>query len=75
MRQQISGATVQIDSQASSYTLKTNGNGLYALWLDYRNNPLTLIVAKDSWQPQTTTVKIAKRATTTANFVLKPDSC
>jgi hypothetical protein len=72
---QISGATVQINGRTSSYTLKTNGNGQYALWLDYHNNPLTLITAKDSWQPQTTTVKIAKGATTTANFVLKSNSC
>jgi hypothetical protein len=71
----ISGATVQIDGRASSYTLKTDGNGLYALWLDFHNNPLTLITAEDGWQPQTTTVKIKKGATTTANFTLKPDSC
>jgi hypothetical protein len=71
----ISSATVQVNGGASSYTLKANGNGLYALWLDVHNNPLTLIAAKDSWQPQTATVKIAKGATTTANFALKPDSC
>jgi hypothetical protein len=71
----ITGATVQIDTWAASYTLKTDKNGLYDLWLDYRNNPLTLIIAKDNWQPTTTTVKIKKGATTTANFTLKPDSC
>jgi len=71
----IAGATVQIDTWAASYTLKTGNNGLYALWLDYRNNPLTLIIAKDSWQPQATTVTIKKGAITTASFTLKPDSC
>jgi hypothetical protein len=71
----IPGATVQINGGASSYTLKTDGKGQYALWLDFHNNPLTLIASKDGWVPQTTTVKIAKGATTTADFPLRPDSC
>jgi hypothetical protein len=71
----ISTAAVQISGKATSYTLKTDGNGRYALWLGVHDNPLTLIAAKDGWQPQTTTVRIKKGATTTANFVLKPDSC
>ena len=69
----LTGATVQIDSWAASYTLKTDKDGRYALWLDVRNNPLTLIVAKDGWAPQTRTVKITKLASTTADFALKPD--
>jgi N-acetylneuraminic acid mutarotase len=69
----IAGATVQIDSWATSYTLKTDKNGQYQLWLDYRNNPLTVIVAKDGYQPQVRTVKITKGATTTASFVLLKD--
>lgn len=64
---------MQIDSWTASYTLKTDKNGQYVLWLDTRNNPLTLIAAKDGWAPQTRSVKIAKLATTTANFALKPD--
>ncbi|WP_377266958.1 carboxypeptidase regulatory-like domain-containing protein [Peterkaempfera sp. SMS 1(5)a] len=70
----LAGATVQIDSWASSYTLKTGKDGSYALWLDVRNNPLTIIVAKDGYQPTTTTVKIVKGATTTGNFTLKKAS-
>ncbi|WP_285579879.1 carboxypeptidase regulatory-like domain-containing protein [Actinoallomurus iriomotensis] len=69
----LTGATVQIDSWTASYTLKTDKNGQYVLWLDTRNNPLTLIAAKDGWAPQTRSVKIAKLATTTADFALKPD--
>jgi hypothetical protein len=68
----IAGATVQIDTWATSYTLKTDNNGQYALWLDVRNNPLQVIVAKDGFQPQVRTVKIAKGTTTTADFSLKP---
>ncbi|MBM9507646.1 carboxypeptidase regulatory-like domain-containing protein [Actinacidiphila acididurans] len=67
----LAGATVQIDTWATSYTLTTGSDGTYALWLDTRNNPLTLIVAKDGYQPTTTTVKIQKGATTTSNFTLK----
>ncbi|MGW8688647.1 carboxypeptidase-like regulatory domain-containing protein, partial [Streptomyces sp. NPDC055817] len=67
----LAGVTVQIDSWASSYTLKTGKDGTYALWLDIRNNPLTVIAAKDGYQPITTTVKIVKGATTTGNFTLK----
>jgi hypothetical protein len=67
----LTGATIQINSWATSYTLKTDKNGQYALWLDVRNNPLQVIVAKDGYQPQVRTVKIAKGTTTTASFVLK----
>jgi len=69
----LTGATVQIDTWAASYTLKTDKNGLYALWLDYRNDPLTVIAALDGWQPQVRTVTIKKLQTTTASFALKND--
>ena len=67
----IGGATIQIDSWATSYTLKTAADGTYQLWLDTRNNPLQLIAAKDGFQPQTAKVRITKGATTTSDFVLK----
>ncbi|MFF7677645.1 carboxypeptidase regulatory-like domain-containing protein [Actinacidiphila glaucinigra] len=67
----LAGATVQIDSWAASYTLTTSADGTYALWLDVRNNPLTVIVAKDGYQPTVTTVKLTKGATVTADFTLK----
>ncbi|MEU2422720.1 carboxypeptidase regulatory-like domain-containing protein [Streptomyces sp. NPDC007851] len=67
----IAGATVQIDTWATSYTLTTDTHGGYALWLDVRNNPLTVIVAKDGFQPTVTTVKIKKKSAVTANFTLK----
>ncbi|MEU0968657.1 carboxypeptidase regulatory-like domain-containing protein [Streptomyces sp. NPDC005917] len=69
----LAGATVEIDSSVSSHTLKTDKNGQYVLWLDTRNNPLTLIAAKDAWAPQARSVKIAKLKTTTADFTLTPD--
>jgi N-acetylneuraminic acid mutarotase len=69
----LSGATVVISSSGSSYTLKTDKNGQYVLWLDTRNDPLKVIAAKDGWTAQSTSVRIAKLRTTTADFSLKPD--
>jgi hypothetical protein len=69
----LSGATVAVASSTATYTLETDKNGQYVLWLDTRNNPLTLIAAKDGWTPQSTSVKIAKLRTTTADFTLKPN--
>ncbi|MCW2871732.1 carboxypeptidase regulatory-like domain-containing protein [Actinacidiphila oryziradicis] len=67
----IAGATVQIDTWATSYTLTTGTDGGYALWLDVRNNPLTVIAAKDGFQPTVATVTIKKKTTVTKNFTLK----
>jgi hypothetical protein len=67
------GATVQVDSSATSYTLKTDKNGLYGLWLDHRNSPLTVVASLNGWQPQTATVKIKEESTITADFTLKSD--
>ncbi|WP_326719861.1 carboxypeptidase regulatory-like domain-containing protein [Streptomyces sp. NBC_00243] len=69
----LAGATVAIYSAAATYTLKTDTKGQYVLWLDTRNNPLTLIAARDGWTPQTAPAKLAKLKTTTADFALKPD--
>lgn len=71
--QPLAGATVQINTWTTHYTLKTTKDGTYALWLDVRNNPLQLIIAKDGYQPTTTTVKITKGGTTTADFALLKD--
>ncbi|CAG6391875.1 hypothetical protein NMG29_30890 [Streptomyces cocklensis] len=72
----IRSATVQLDSWAESVTLKTDAGGAYAMWMDVRNNPLSLIVAKDGWAPKGATVKLAKGATVSEDFTLKPDhSC
>ncbi|MEV6162672.1 carboxypeptidase regulatory-like domain-containing protein [Streptomyces sp. NPDC052052] len=67
----LKGATVQIDSWANSYTLITDKDGHYALWLDVRNNPLTVIAAKDGYAPTVTTVKVVRKETVTTDFTLK----
>ncbi|MGY5031254.1 kelch repeat-containing protein [Streptomyces sp. 900116325] len=67
----LAGATVQIDSWTGSYSLRTAADGSYALWLDTRNNPLTVIAAKDGFQPTVTTAKLTKKGTVTVDFTLK----
>ncbi len=69
----LSGATIQIDTWTTHYTLHTGTDGGYALWLDVRNNPLTVIAAKDGYQPQVSTVKITRGGTVTTDFNLLKD--
>ncbi|RKN21250.1 peptidase S8 [Micromonospora musae] len=71
----LNGVTVQVDSWASSLTLSTNAEGKYAYWLDKRNNPLTMIVAKDGWKPQTRATKINPTTPTVEDFALSPTKC
>ncbi|HEY2579534.1 MAG TPA: carboxypeptidase regulatory-like domain-containing protein [Streptosporangiaceae bacterium] len=70
----LAGATLQINTWAASFTLKTGSDGSYALWLDVRNNPLQLIAAMDGWQPQTATATITALKKATVNFALKNDN-
>ncbi len=65
------GATVQVDSWAQEYTFITDKNGAYAYWLDRRNNPLTLIAAKDGYKPQTRTTRLINGETAVEDFALK----
>jgi N-acetylneuraminic acid mutarotase/uncharacterized protein YegP (UPF0339 family) len=69
----IAGATVQVNTWAFSYTLKTDKNGYYALWLDYRNNTLQVIAAKDGYQPAEKDVDVVAGDTVTTDFTLKAD--
>ncbi|WUV30336.1 kelch repeat-containing protein [Streptomyces sp. NBC_01483] len=67
----LAGATVEVDSWAAEYTLITGKDGGYALWLDKRSNPLTVIVAKDGYKPTVATVKVVKGALVVTDFTLK----
>src|SRR5262249_4126323 len=66
----LAGATVQIDTWAAHYTLKTDANGDFGLWLDVRNNPLTIIVAKDGYSPKAGQVRIKARQATSSDWQL-----
>jgi hypothetical protein len=79
----ISGATVAICTMYSTqtglcgpetFTLKTDGNGHYQLWLNQGFNPLEIIAAKDGYTPVMKIAKITKGGTTTANFTLTSSS-
>jgi hypothetical protein len=65
------GAIVEVDSWAQSYTFITDKDGKYAYWLDRRNNPLSLIAAKDGYKPQTRTTKLVAGYPVTEDFALK----
>ncbi|MEU0368797.1 S8 family serine peptidase [Streptomyces sp. NPDC006283] len=71
----LAGAVVQVDSWAMSWTFATDAEGRYAHWLDRRNNPLTMIVAKDGWKPQTRTAKVNPSTPTVEDFALSPIRC
>ncbi|MGN9768177.1 S8 family serine peptidase [Micromonospora sp. SD12] len=71
----IPGATVQVDSWAMSWTFSTDAEGRYAYWMDRRNNPLTMIVAKDGWKPQTRQTRINTATPTVEDFALSPVRC
>jgi subtilisin family serine protease len=68
-------ATVQVDSWAGSWTFDTDGNGEYAYWFNAGANPLTLIAAKDGYQPKVRTVKLIRGSTVTADFTLMKRGC
>ncbi|MDX3238519.1 carboxypeptidase regulatory-like domain-containing protein [Streptomyces sp. ME03-5709C] len=67
----LAGATVEIDSWVAETTLTTDEDGRYELWLDKRNNPLSVIVFKDGYKPATATVKVVKGAVVVTDFALK----
>lgn len=76
----VSGATVQICTMyhgstgmcgPQTYTLKTDNDGKYQLWLDKGYSPLQMIAAKDGYQPTSKIVKVHGGDTTTANFTMK----
>ena len=70
----LSNATVQLTAKALSVTLATDTEGKYAYWLDRKHNPLTVIAAKDGWQPQSRKVTL-NSAPTAADFKLSPIRC
>lgn len=78
--QPIAGATVQIctmfDRRSGQcgpvkYTLKTDADGYYQLWLSQGYNPLEVIAAKDGYQPKIAITSVQKGQTTIVNLRLK----
>jgi hypothetical protein len=71
----VPGATVQVTSGTYSRTLATDANGKYAYWIDRSHNPLTVIAAKDGWQPQSHSTRITGTTPVVENFTLSPERC
>ena len=76
----IAGATVDICTMYDGatgncgpveFTLKTDANGAYQLWLAKGYNPLQVIAAKDGFAPKSKVVRITAGGTVTADFSLK----
>ncbi|MPZ29317.1 MAG: hypothetical protein GEV12_23745 [Micromonosporaceae bacterium] len=51
-------------------SLFTDENGGYAHWLDFRNSPFFMIVAKDGHQPQFRETTVNPGEVTTENWTL-----
>ncbi|WP_344750977.1 S8 family serine peptidase [Micromonospora olivasterospora] len=71
----LAGAIVQVNSKAASWTFATDAEGKYAYWMDTKNNPLTIIAAKDDWKPQTRQTKLDTKTPKVENFALSPVRC
>jgi N-acetylneuraminic acid mutarotase len=69
----LSGVTVQVTSSETSDVLATGSDGEYKLWLDQRNDPITVLASDDDWQPQVHIMAVRAGQATTENFALKPD--
>jgi N-acetylneuraminic acid mutarotase len=76
----IPGATVDICTMYDGttgncgpveFTLKTDANGYYQLWLAKGYNPLQVIAAKDGFVPKSKVVRITAGGTVTADLALK----
>jgi N-acetylneuraminic acid mutarotase len=75
----IAGATIGICTQYSkstgacgavTYTLTTDSNGDYQLWLNRGYNPLQVVAAQDGYTPATKVTKLIKGVDDTVNFAL-----
>jgi N-acetylneuraminic acid mutarotase len=75
----LAGATVQICTQYSTktgtcgavqYTLTTDSNGYYQLWLNRGYNPLQIIAAIANYQPASQVTRLVAGVPITVNFAL-----
>ena len=69
------GATVQVNGDGYEQTLLTDALGEYAVWLSADVPGTYLIVAKDTYVPQTRTTDVRAQAITTESFTLRKARC
>nr|MDT0656965.1 S8 family serine peptidase [Micromonospora sp. DSM 115978] len=70
-RTPIAGATVQLSTWTMELALRTGADGGYAHWLDHRHNPVTMIVAKDGYMPQTRQTQMTAGGVTVEDWTLR----
>jgi len=66
----VAGAVVAVDGREASFTLRTDRNGVYSIWLDRRNNPVELVVAADGWRPEFRRSRVQPGRSTVEDFGL-----
>jgi N-acetylneuraminic acid mutarotase len=67
----LADATVHLSTWVMELTLYTGADGSYAHWLDWRHSPVTMIVAKDGYQPQVRQTEVAAGEVTVEDWVLR----
>ena len=68
-------ATVTVQTHNSTVTLWTDDGGNWSVWLDKRDNPVTLAVSKDRFTTALRTMKVNPKQVTTEDVVLQPAHC
>jgi uncharacterized repeat protein (TIGR02543 family) len=69
----LANAAVLVESATMSWTLTTNAGGVYQVWADAAQAPLTVTVSKSGFVGQSVAgVSIGAGVTTTQNFDLRP---
>jgi N-acetylneuraminic acid mutarotase len=71
----VPGVTVAISGKISDYTLRTDADGRYTVWLDKANGKLSVTAAASGWFPATVSAKVQPAATTVANLTLTRTGC
>ncbi|GAA1740630.1 hypothetical protein GCM10009809_40210 [Isoptericola hypogeus] len=71
----LEGATVAVNSDKSAWTFATGVDGSYAYWMDRRNNPLSVVAAKDGYRSQGAAAALRGKVETTVSFDLEQVGC
>jgi hypothetical protein len=71
----LAGASVWIAGRHHQYTLTTDTNGRYALWLDERESPLLLTASGDGWVPKVATVPVRPGRATVQDMTVARLDC
>jgi hypothetical protein len=71
----LGGANVWIAGKHGQYTLTTDADGRYALWLDKRDSPLQITAGMDGWVPKVATVSVKGGRASVRDRTVAPLDC